>query len=73
MAHNLGAWMVIWLVNQHGEGIPVDFYNAVDTVSFEENFTSQFSQDCPSAVDDVEVFLSQSLDEVVALLDEQGH
>ena len=68
-AYALGAWLVAWLVDTHGEAAVFDFYNAVDTVPFEENFETCFGQDYRSAVDAFEVFLSQPPDELLALLD----
>lgn len=69
-AYALGAWMVAWLVDQHGEAVFFDFYNAVDAVPFEDNFETHFGQDYRTAVDDFEVFLSQPPDVVMALWDE---
>lgn len=69
MAYSLGAWMVAWLVDQHGEQTLFDFYNNLDAVPFDDNFEAHFGVDHRTAVGDFEEFLDQSPEDVMALWD----
>ena len=59
LGYHLGAWLVAYLVDSHGQQSIFDFYQNAHQLSFSENFTARFGQDYRTTIDEFEAFLQQ--------------
>jgi hypothetical protein len=67
-AYSLGAWFVAYLVNEHGEEKLFDFYQDLNSRTFDDNFSIHFGTDHRQSVMDFETFLQQEPDQLISIL-----
>ncbi len=67
-AYSLGAWFVAYLVNDQGEEKLFDFYQDLNTRTFDDNFSTHFGKDYRQFVSGFETFLQQDPDQLMAII-----
>jgi hypothetical protein len=66
--YSLGAWFVAYLVNEHGEPALFDFYQELNTRTFDDNFPTQFGTYHRQIVTDFETLLQQDPSQLMSII-----
>lgn len=69
LAYRIGSWFTAYLVHNHGEQAVYDFWESVDSDSFENTFISVFSKDHKSYIHEFEEWLQKPNLELYEILD----
>ena len=64
----LGAWFVAYLMSEHDEQTLFDFYQDINSGTFEDNFSNHFGKSYREYVTDFEVFLQQEPAQLLTIL-----